>query len=241
MLKIKNISKKYNNNFALDSISFDLNNGEVLGILGENGAGKTTLINIISSVTKPTQGQIILNDYDYGSKLYKTKIGVAFGGKNFLYDRLTVKENLKYFSKLYGIEDSESIIVKLSEKLQFYDYQNKRIETLSTGMKQRVSIAISILNNPELILLDEPTLGLDISGQNIIKDIVNYLKSMNKMILYSTNIVSEIEEICDNVIIISKGKLVEYDSIKNLKNKHGKNFKETFMKIMERSTNESYN
>ena len=231
MLNIQNLSKRYDNITALQAVSFSVDKNSVVGILGENGAGKTTLINLMSSIIRPDSGTIMFDNKEYGSREYKEKIGVALGGEVSLYERLTVKENLEYYSSLYGRKDN-SLINILKEKLDFEDYFNKRIETLSRGMQQRISIATALLNNPDLIMFDEPTIGLDYSGQMIIKQLVKDLRNQGKTVLYSTNIIQEVREVCDKVLIINKGKLVEYDTVDAIELKHEKNIEGVFAEII---------
>ncbi len=152
MLLIQNLEKKYKEQLAIVGMNITIEDGEVIGLLGENGAGKTTLISLLTSIIKPSNGIIKLNEYEYGSQEYKQKIGVVFGGEVTLYERLTVKENLEFYGSLYGIKDSKNSIAKLSNILQFKNYENKRIEDLSRGMKQRVSLSLALIHDPELPL-----------------------------------------------------------------------------------------
>ncbi|WP_106460020.1 ABC transporter ATP-binding protein [Anaerococcus sp. Marseille-P3915] len=234
MLLVKDLEKTYGDFKAIDSVNFFVEKGEIIGLLGENGAGKTTLINLITSMIKPSYGKIELEKFTYGTKEYKRNIGVAFGGEVSLYDRLTVRENLNYFAALYGIENPNVTIAQLGELFDFVHYENKKIEQLSRGMKQRISLAISLIHNPELILFDEPTIGLDISGQNTIKQLVKLLKEKGKTVIYSTNIIPEVEEICDKIIILHKGNLKEFDTISNIECKYQKRIKEIFLDIIRR-------
>lgn len=234
MLLVKDLEKRYGNFKAVDSVNFFVKKGEIIGLLGENGAGKTTLINLITSMIKPSCGKIELAKFNYGTQEYKKNIGVAFGGEVSLYERLTVKENLNYFAALYGVGNPNIVITQLGKLFDFTNYENKKIEQLSRGMKQRISLAISLINNPELLLLDEPTIGLDVSGQNTIKQLVKSLKENEKTVIYSTNIISEVEEICDKIIILHKGNLKEFDTIPNIEYKYRKKIKEIFLDIIRR-------
>lgn len=234
MLLVEDLEKRYGDFKAIDSVNFFVKKGEIIGLLGENGAGKTTLINLITSMIKPSCGKIELEKFNYGTQEYKKNIGVAFGGEVSLYERLTVKENLNYFAALYGVENPNIVITEFGKLFDFTNYENKKIEQLSRGMKQRISLAISLINNPELILFDEPTIGLDISGQNTIKKLVKSLKENEKTVIYSTNIISEVEEICDKIIILHKGNLKEFDTISNIEYKYRKKLKEIFLDIIRR-------
>lgn len=232
MLIVRDITKKYDEHTGIESISFQIHENEVVGVLGENGAGKTTLINSISSIMKPNRGEILFDNYEYGSRKYKQRIGVTLGGEISLFERLTVKENLNYYSSLYGERITNQRLEDLEHILKFDEYSNMRIETLSRGMKQRVSIAASLVNDPELILFDEPTIGLDISGQIMLKELVQSLKKKGKMILYSTNIIQEVKEVCDKVLILHKGYVIEFDSIENIENKYGSSVENIFVKLI---------
>ncbi len=232
MFLVQDVTKEYNEFKAVKSISFAVHENEIIGILGENGAGKTTLINLISSIIKPSSGKIIFGKYEYGTQQYKQSIGVALGGEVSLYERLTVKENINYYSALYGIHLSDSKLSELAELLQFEDYINKRTENLSRGMQQRVSIAISLVNNPDMMLFDEPTIGLDFSGQILIKQLVQSLKNKGKTIIYSTNIIQEAREICERILILHKGSLIEFDTVANIEKKHGEGLEKVFLRMI---------
>ena len=149
-----------------------------------------------------------------------------------LYERLTVLENLEYYSALYGCHLPNSLIDELAEKLDFKSYLSKRTETLSRGMQQRVTIAVALLNNPRLVLFDEPTIGLDVSGQMVVKDVVRHLKAEKKTVIYSTNIITEISEVCDKVLILNKGKQIIFDSIEAIEADHRANLEDVFLDII---------
>lgn len=232
MLTVDGVTKQYDKLLALNDVSFDVREGEILGVLGENGAGKTTLINLITSMRYPTSGTITLDDYSYGSSSYMGCIGACFGGDATLYSRLSVRENLEYFAALHGIEDAGSDIGRLSEDLEFGSYLDKHVSDLSRGMQQRVYVAAALINDPQVVLMDEPTLGLDVSGQLQVKDITDRLCKQGRMVVYSTNILPEITELCDRVLILHKGRQIECDTIPHLEQRYGKRLESLFIDII---------
>lgn len=237
MLAIKNISKEFKDIKAVDNLSFHVSEGEIVGLLGENGAGKTTTLRMISTMLKPTKGTIEVNGYDVIREPSKVRgeIGILFGGEVGLYDRLSARENIEYFGRLYGMTQ-EKINKKMEELIKdlgMEEYIDRKAGKFSRGMKQKVSIARSIIHSPKVMLFDEPSTGLDVSATRIIHEFILKCKSENKIILLSSHSMTEVEKLCDRIVIIQKGRLIEEGTIEQLKKKYNNyNLEEVFIKLI---------
>ena len=206
MIEVKNITKKYGNTTAVDDISFDVRDGEVVGFLGPNGAGKSTTMNMITGFIEPTQGTIIVNGKDISKKPKQAKRQIGYMPENVpLYQELTVREFVKYMAELKFVkkQDKKEQIEKVLEETGLKDVEKKLIRNLSRGYKQRVSLAGALIGNPDVIILDEPTVGLDPKQITEIRNLIKQLGKKHTVIL-STHILSEVSQICDKVIIINK-------------------------------------
>lgn len=237
MLEIKNLTKKFKKSTVVDNVSFRVNPGEIVGLLGENGAGKTTTLRMISTMLKITSGEAVVNNFSADKEPIKVRneIGILFGGDVGLYDRLTARENIKYFANLYGMSDKDADvrIDELAKKFNMEEYIDKRVSKFSRGMKQKVSIARSIVHSPSVMLFDEPSTGLDVTAARTIQDFILDCKKENKTILFSSHSMREVEKLCDRVVIINKGKLLEDCSIDNLKEKYNNNdLEEVFVSLI---------
>lgn len=239
MVEVVGITKQFKKVKAVDNVSFKVNNGEIVGLLGENGAGKTTTLRMLATMLKISEGKAIINGYDASKEPYKVRgeIGILFGGDVGLYDRLTARENMMYFAKLNGMSDEEAknSIAKLSNQLEMQDYMDKRVGKFSRGMKQKVSIARSIVHNPSVVLFDEPTTGLDVSAARIVQNFILNCKKENKAVVFSSHSMAEVEKLCDRVVIIHKGKLIEQGTIEELKQKYNNSdLEEVFVSLINR-------
>ena len=217
-LEIKNISKKYNDQDALINISFSLKQGDIVGFLGPNGAGKTTLMKIITSTLKQDIGDVIVFGNNTLTNDIVTKNNIGYLAENNpLYKEMDVNEYLYFIAELYKTKNKKEIINSLIKKTGLENERTKKIEQLSKGFKQRVGIAASLINDPKVLILDEPTTGLDpnqlIEIRNLIKEV-----GKEKIVLLSTHILQEIPKICNHIIIINKGKIVENIKMDELKN-----------------------
>ena len=217
-LEIKNISKKYNDQDALINVSFSLKQGDIVGFLGPNGAGKTTLMKIITSTLKQDIGDVIVFGNNTITNDIVTKNNIGYLAENNpLYKEMDVNEYLYFIAELYKTKNKKEIINSLIIKTGLKDERSKKIEQLSKGFKQRVGIAASLINNPKVLILDEPTTGLDpnqlIEIRNLIKEI-----GKDKIVLLSTHILQEIPKICNHIIIINNGEIVENIKMEKLKN-----------------------
>ena len=221
MIEVKNVTKKYPNIKAVDNISFEIKDGEVVGFLGPNGAGKTTTMNMITGFIEPTEGQIIINGFDIVKKSKKAKKQIGYMPEGVpLYTELTVNEFVNYMADLRGVKskDRKGDVKKAIEETGLKDVQNKLIRNLSRGYKQRVSMAGALVGNPEVVILDEPTVGLDPKQITEIRNLIKELGKKHTVIL-SSHILPEVSQICERVIIINRGKIVAIDTPKNLENK----------------------
>ena len=220
MITVKNVTKKYGKFKAVDNISFEVNDGEIIGLLGPNG-GKSTTMNILTGFIEPTQGEVIINGYNISKKPKKAKKCIGYMPEGVpLYKDMTVKEFITYMAELKGVK-KENIKESVEQAMQDTWLQNVKkvlIKNLSKGYKQRVSMAGALVGNPEIIILDEPTVGLD--PKQII-EIRNLIKKLGKnhTLIISSHILSEISQICEKVIIINKGQIVAVDSPENLEDK----------------------
>ena len=221
MIEVKNVTKKYSNFTAVDNITFNVKDGEVVGLLGQNGAGKSTTMNMITGFIEPTEGTIIVNGFDIMKKSLKAKKQIGYMPENVpLYPELTVKEFVFYMAelKLVGRKERKQEVENAIKETGLEEVKNKLIRNLSRGYKQRVSMAGALVGNPEVLILDEPTVGLD--PKQII-EIRNLIKNLGKKhtVILSSHILSEISQICERVVILNKGKIVAIDTPENLEEK----------------------
>ena len=220
VIKVSNLHKKYKDKEAVQGISFEVNKGEIFGFLGPNGAGKTTTIKILTTQLTPTSGEAYVMGFDVTKSPMeiKKRIGVVFEEQN-IYPRLSVYQNLKFFAKLYGKNDDD--IDKVLDFVQLANRKKDEAQKLSRGLKQRIIIARALLVDPDLIFLDEPTVGLDPHVAKHIREIVKDLRNRGKSIFLTTHYMEEADELCDKVAIINEGKIVQMDTPVRLKDSIG--------------------
>jgi ABC-2 type transport system ATP-binding protein len=206
---------------ALDGIDFSVKRGELFGLIGPNGAGKTTTVKILTTLLSQTSGEAYILGLDVRRDLYeiRRRIGIVFGGERGLYNRVSALDNMRYFSDLYGVDPAlaKLRIPQLLEAVGLADRAEEKVEKYSRGMKQRLHFAKALVHDPELLVLDEPTIGLDPGGARDIRNMVRELKSRGKTILLTTHYMFEAEELCQRVAVISKGKIVALDTPSELK------------------------
>ena len=234
-LEVKNLEKKFQNFTAVNNINFLINEGKTLGLLGPNGCGKTTTIGMLLGLIKPSRGEILINGENF-EKLNREKVlsKINFASPYVeLPKKLTVKENLEIYGRLYGIEYLSERIIELSEDLNLSSFINKKTGELSSGQKNRVSLAKSLINKPEILFLDEPTASLDPDIGDYVRKYIEEYKSKNKItILLASHNMKEVERLCDEVIMMKEGKIVDRGTCKSLIDKHGRNnLEDTFLKI----------
>ena len=221
MIEVKNVTKKYGNFVAVDNISFTVKDGEVVGFLGPNGAGKSTTMNMITGFIEPTDGTIIVNGFDVQKKGINAKKQIGYMPEGVpLYTELTVKEFVTYMAELKRVKKKErkEKVQKALTETGLKDVEKKLIRNLSRGYKQRVSLAGALVGDPEVIILDEPTVGLDPKQITEIRKLIKDL-GKNHTVILSSHILSEVSQICERVIIINKGKLIAIDTPENLEKK----------------------
>ena len=208
---------------AVDEISFSVDRGEIFGLLGQNGAGKTTIIKMLTTLLAPTSGVCKVLGFDtFGEeKKIRPRINFIFGGEMGVYRRLSARDNLRYFSNLYLLnrQEQEKRIEKILEQVDLADRADDLAETYSKGMIQRLQIARGLINDPEILFMDEPTVGLDPIGARMLRNIILHLKQEGRTVLLTTHYLPEAEELCDRMVIINKGKIVAHGTPEEIK--HG--------------------
>ena len=236
-IKIKNLYKNYKRFEAVKNLNFEIKKGSITGLLGPNGCGKTTTIGMILGLIRPTKGQVLINNKDI--EIEKNRISVL-EKMNFispyveLPKKLSVKENLIVYGKMYEVKNLQNRINTLCNDLNLKEFLNKKTGELSSGQKNRVSLAKSLINNPEILLLDEPTASLDPdTGDYVRSYIENYAKKNNTTILLASHNMSEVERLCENIMMMKQGKIIDEGTCKELIFKHGRvNLEETFLKLV---------
>ena len=225
MIEVKNITKKYGSFTAVDNISFKVKDGEIIGLLGPNGAGKSTTMNTITGFIEQTDGEVIVNGYDTVKKAKRARSQIGYMPEGVpLYTDLTVKEFITFMAELRKLKrnDKKEKVQKIMEQTGLKEMQNKLIKNLSRGQKQRVSLAGALIGDPEVLILDEPTVGLDPKQITEIRSLIKEL-GKNHTVILSSHILSEVSQICDKVIIINKGKIVAEDTRENLEKRVAEN------------------
>ncbi|HNX23577.1 MAG TPA: ABC transporter ATP-binding protein [Spirochaetota bacterium] len=211
---------------VLSDISFSINKGEAVALVGENGAGKTTLIRILSLILKPDKGSASLDNISFSDNpgYIKNRTGTLFSGDGALYDRLSAKENILYYAQLNGVKKTvyNRMLETLTDDLSLKDFINDKVSTFSRGMKQRTALARTLITNPDFVILDEPSTGLDIIACNSVKKIINGLKAGGKTVLFSSHSTDEIFSCADRIIVIHKGKINCDKTSGSYQSEHGK-------------------
>ena len=237
---VENLSKNYFKNKAVKNINFKTSKNEIVGLLGPNGCGKTTTIAMILGLLKPSSGKILVDGIDIENNRIELLHKMNFISPYIeLPKKLTVKENLIVYSKLYSVRNFNERINYLSETLRLNDFINKKTGELSSGQKNRVSLAKSLINSPSILLLDEPTASLDPETSDYVRTFLeNYKKEKNISILLASHNMNEVERLCASVLMMKAGKIIDKGTPKELIEKHGrKNLEEVFLKLT-RTNNE---
>lgn len=242
MLEVNNVSKifkKGNKEFvAVDGLNLSVKAGEIFGLIGTNGAGKTTTMRMIGTTLKPTTGDIKVCGFDTVKQQEEVRknIGILFGGDTGLYDRLTARENIKYFGELNGMDEEEidKQIELLTQAFGLEGYLDRRCGNFSRGMKQKTSFARAIIHNPQVMLFDEPTSGLDILASEEVVAFIKQCKKMGKTILLSTHNMQEVEELCDRALIINGGRTLASGTLEQINAAIGcSRIKDSFIKLIQ--------
>jgi len=236
-IEIKNLNKEYNNILAVKNINFTINKGSIVGLLGPNGCGKTTTIGMMLGLIKPTSGTVFINGLNIENENNRTKI---LEKVNFispyveLPKKLTVEENLKVYGKLYGVNNLQDKISDLMKQLNLFELKKRKTGELSSGQKNRVSLAKALINEPEILFLDEPTASLDPDvGDYIRTYLENFASKKDTTILLASHNMNEVERLCNEVMMMKNGEIIDKGTCSSLIIKHGrKNLEETFLKIV---------
>ena len=235
-IEIKNLNKQFNNILAVKNLNFKINKGSIVGLLGPNGCGKTTTIGMILGLIKPTSGTVFINGQNIENENNRTKI---LEKVNFispyveLPKKLTVEENLKVYGKLYGVSNLKDKILDLMKQLNLFEFKKRKTGELSSGQKNRVSLAKALINEPEILLLDEPTASLDPDVGDYIRSFIeDFTSKKRSTILLASHNMNEVERLCHEVMMMKNGKIIDRGTSSDLINKHGrKNLEEVFLKI----------
>ena len=222
MLQLDNVSKAYGDQIAVDGLSLQTKPGEIFGLLGPNGAGKSTSCALITGLLAPDRGQVRIDGVDPRTPRIRQRIGLA-PQKLALYDRLSARSNLQFFASLYGltgVKARDAVGVALAQ-VGLAERADDTVATFSGGMLRRLNLACALVHNPDLILLDEPTAGVDPQSRNRLFESVLALKAAGKTVIYTTHYMEEAERLCDRVAIIDHGRLLALDSVPNLLQLHG--------------------
>lgn len=223
---------------ALDHVSFEVQPGEVFGLLGPNGAGKTTCLRILSTVLRPTAGRAVVAGYDVATQPEQVRANIGFMSSNTgIYDRMTAWELVEYYGRLYGMDEDrlQSRLEKIFETLQMNEIRDMLGSKMSTGMKQKVSIARTIVHDPPVLIFDEPTSGLDVLVARAVLNTIKSLKDEGKCIIFSTHIMREVEKLCHRLGVIHRGRILALGTLDELKEAHGQpDVEELFFDLIEK-------
>jgi sodium transport system ATP-binding protein len=224
---------------AVTDLSLQCRAGEVFGLLGPNGAGKTTTLRMLSTVLAPTRGTARLGGYDVVKQPREVRTRLGFlSGNTGLYPRLSPREVLTYFGRLHGLEDAviRERVDELAETFGMTEFLTKRCDALSSGMKQKVNVARTVLHDPDILILDEPTVGLDVLASRTIVDFVRTCRERGKCVIFSTHIMGEVSRLCDRLAIIHLGKVQFDGTLDALRERAGDDLEEAFVTVLEQST-----
>jgi len=241
MIEARNLSKQFQDKKrgvvrAVENVSFRCQPGQIYGLLGANGAGKTTTLRMLATILEPTGGTALVAGYDIVEQPEKVRANVGFlSTATALYARLTAQEMVEYFGRLYGMDESalKRRIDELFARLEMNDFRDRRCDKLSTGMKQKVSIARTLVHDPPVMIFDEPTLGLDIMTARTIVGFIRECRQHGKTVIFSTHIMSEVEKLCDIIGIIDGGRLLAEGALAELRRRYAEqDLEEIFVKVV---------
>lgn len=237
LISVSNVFKNYKGRKALEGVSFEVFGGEVLGIIGPNGAGKTTLISLLATINKPETGKISIKGADILKKpdIIRESLGYV-PQETALYPMLTAYENLDFWGGIYGIEKSvkKEKINEVLKLLKLYDRKNDKVKTFSGGMKKRLNIAASLLHDPEILIMDEPTAGVDLLSRSTIAELIKRLKKSGHTTIITSHYIDELEELCDKILVLREGSLLYFGSVKDiLRSASADNLEQLMLKLEE--------
>lgn len=212
IIQIESLSKKYKDadQYSLNNVSLNINEGQIFGLLGPNGAGKTTLISMLCGLVKPTSGHFTIDGLSYAGQSSKIKKIIGVVPQEYaLYPTLTARENLHYFGSMYGIKGSDlkDKVIETLDLLGLLKFADKQVQTFSGGMKRRVNLIAGILHKPKVLFLDEPTVGVDVQSKNAIIDYLKVLNESGTTIIYTSHHLAEAEDFCSNIAILDQGRI----------------------------------
>ena len=234
-IEINNLNKKYKNAHAVKNINFKVSKGSIIGLLGPNGCGKSTTIGMMLGLIKPTSGNVIINNKNIENNRTDLLQKINFISPYIeLPKKLTVEENLKVYGRMYGVKNLDDKIFNLMDSLNLTKFKKRKTGELSSGQKNRVSLAKALINDPEILLLDEPTASLDPDVGDYVRSIIeNFASNENKTILIASHNMNEVERLCDEVMMMKNGEIIDKGKSTDLISKHGrKNLEEVFLKIV---------
>lgn len=242
MIEVNNLKKiffdkKRGEVKAVNGIDLHCRKGEIFGLLGPNGAGKTTTLRILATMLKPTAGEVSVNGYDVIKEAHQVRESIGFlSGETGLYDRFTPKETILFFGRINNLPDEE-IRMRMDEIFKILDmksFQEVRVDKLSTGMKQKLSIARALIHNPPILIFDEPTVGLDVITARVVLNYIKEFKNQGKCIIFSTHQMQEAERLCDRIAIIHKGEILAKGGLEELQQRfQEKELEEIFFKLIQ--------
>jgi len=243
MIQVKELTKSFSDLrrgsvAALDRVSFEVRPGEIFGLLGPNGAGKTTCLRILSTVLKPTSGEAFVAGFNVRTQPTAVRARIGFMSSNTgIYDRMTAREMVEHFGRLYGIEEErlQRRIDEIFTMLQMHEIGDLLGSKMSTGMKQKVSIARTIIHDPPVLIFDEPTSGLDVLVARAVLQAIKSLREQGKCIIFSTHIMREVEKLCDRIAVIHRGRILAAGTLADLEHQHGQpDMEELFFDLISR-------
>jgi sodium transport system ATP-binding protein len=222
---------------AVNDVSFSCRPGEIYGLLGANGAGKTTMLRILATILAPSEGTAIVAGYDVTKdpQIVRSRVGFL-STATALYARLSAQEMVEYFGRLHGLDEStlRRRIDEIFTRLEMNDFRDRRCDKLSTGMKQKVSIARTLVHDPSVMIFDEPTLGLDVMAARTISGFIRECRDNGKTVVFSTHVMSEVEKLCDHIGIIHNGKLLAEGTLPELRARSGiQDLEDLFVKVVD--------
>jgi len=243
MIRVEHLSKSFHDLrrgsvMALGDASFEVRPGEIFGLLGPNGAGKTTCLRILSTVLRPTAGRAVVAGFDVAQEPANVRRRIGFmSGNTGIYDRMSAWELVEYYGRLYGIEEAElqQRLERIFEMLQMNEIRDILGSKMSTGMKQKVSIARTIVHDPPVLIFDEPTSGLDVLVARAVLKAIESLRDAGKCIIFSTHIMREVEKLCDRIAIIHRGRILAQGTLNDLAAEHSQpDVEELFFELIQR-------
>ena len=241
MIEARGLSKRFQDKKrgeirAVDNVSFTCQPGKIYGLLGANGAGKTTTLRMLATILEPTDGTAVVCGYDVVEQPEKVRANVGFlSSATALYPRLSAQELVEYFGRLNGLDEStlKKRVDDIFNRLDMNGFRDRRCDKLSTGMKQKTSIARTLVHDPPVMIFDEPTTGLDVMTARSIIEFIRECRDRGKVVIFSTHIMTEVEKLCDTIGIIQSGKLLAEGTLAQLRQKYSENdLEEIFVKVV---------